>query len=562
MPNWLSQMSLTKKVTLLQGLALLCIIAMTGSSWLALHRQIDIVERMYQKQVLSLSNLLKLQKTLLMLPTTTSKTIIWVTAGYDQGNIDKSIQKISEDLGNAAQGINTINKLSEPNSEEAKLLQHMSDSLQPFARAVTSAAKMASDDAQLASLSLTGAEKKFAYVEADLDSLIRLRVLEAESSYHAAQSDAKREILQLVGLAILAVLITVGLLLAVFRLVVYPIKNITNILGEMTHGEWDLTRRIEVNSTDEIGQLAHIVNLFIKRLQGIISDLAAKTNKLSTAAVRFEKTAISIAESGRQMQKQNGSASTMADGVSLVVKDVSQAANEMSKSVDSVSEAIRQMNQTISEVARSCQQELQVSSDADLQVKSSKEIMDQLSLAAGNIGKVVDLIMNIAGQTNLLALNATIEAASAGEAGKGFAVVAAEVKQLAQRTSSATVDIRKQIVAMQESVANASHSMDKVTGVVANIAGISRTIAAAVEEQSVTTGTISQSVSTASSAASQIANQVSRSSTDLAAVSVNVHSVSKSIESNQKMASEIQNESKDLTTMSEQLLEIVQQFKV
>lgn len=562
MPNWLSQMSLTKKVTLLQGLALLCIIAMTGSSWLALHRQIDIVERMYQKQVLSLSNLLKLQKTLLMLPTTTSKTIIWVTAGYDQGNIDKSIQKISEDLGNAAQGINTINKLSEPNSEEAKLLQHMSDSLQPFARAVTSAAKMASDDAQLASLSLTGAEKKFAYVEADLDSLIRLRVLEAESSYHAAQSDAKREILQLVGLAILAVLITVGLLLAVFRLVVYPIKNITNILGEMTHGEWDLTRRIEVNSTDEIGQLAHIVNLFIKRLQGIISDLAAKTNKLSTAAVRFEKTAISIAESGRQMQMQNGSASTMADGVSLVVKDVSQAANEMSKSVDSVSEAIRQMNQTISEVARSCQQELQVSSDADQQVKSSKEIMDQLSLAAGNIGKVVDLIMNIAGQTNLLALNATIEAASAGEAGKGFAVVAAEVKQLAQRTSSATVDIRKQIVAMQESVANASHSMDKVTGVVANIAGISRTIAAAVEEQSVTTGTISQSVSTASSAASQIANQVSRSSTDLAAVSVNVHSVSKSIESNQKMASEIQNESKDLTTMSEQLLEIVQQFKV
>ena len=81
--------------------------------------------------------------------------------------------------------------------------------------------------------------------------------------------------------------------------------------------------------------------------------------------------------------------------------------------------------------------------------------IEQLGSAANDIGKVIDEIQDIAEQTNLLALNATIEAARAGDAGKGFAVVATEVKELAKQTAAATEDIRKRIVGIQGSTAEA-----------------------------------------------------------------------------------------------------------
>ena len=128
----------------------------------------------------------------------------------------------------------------------------------------------------------------------------------------------------------------------------------------------------------------------------------------------------------------------------------------------------------------------------------SNDRVGGLGQAADEIGKVIEVIQDIAEQTNLLALNATIEAARAGEAGKGFAVVASEVKDLAKQTATATDDIRKRIEGIQ--------SIDRRRGrapsarspaVIGNVNDVARTIAAAVEEQSITTREISQNVSQA-----------------------------------------------------------------
>nr|WP_321983525.1 methyl-accepting chemotaxis protein [uncultured Lichenicoccus sp.] len=120
--------------------------------------------------------------------------------------------------------------------------------------------------------------------------------------------------------------------------------------------------------------------------------------------------------------------------------------------------------------------------------------MAALAEKAASIGRIVDLINDIAGRTNLLALNATIEAARAGEAGRGFAVVASEVKSLAKQTARATEEIGPQIVQVQEATSLSVLAIARVAAMVEEIGGITAAIAAAVQEQGSATAEIARNV--------------------------------------------------------------------
>ncbi|MEK9754596.1 MAG: methyl-accepting chemotaxis protein, partial [Rhodospirillaceae bacterium] len=147
-----------------------------------------------------------------------------------------------------------------------------------------------------------------------------------------------------------------------------------------------------------------------------------------------------------------------------------------------------------------------IASQAVEGAQQSSTRIQSLAQAADTIGKVVDLINDIASQINLLALNATIEAARAGEAGKGFAVVASEVKSLANQTSKATQEISGQI-ATREAVT----SITDISKVINEMSEIAMTISSAVEEQGAATQEVTTNITGVTSAAgetSQSAGQV------------------------------------------------------
>lgn len=175
--------------------------------------------------------------------------------------------------------------------------------------------------------------------------------------------------------------------------------------------------------------------------------------------------------------------------------DVTTAVTRRMKASD-ISEAISdntsQFTQTINEISHGVNRTATLSQEAKGLTDNTKVVVNRLDDSSRIIGKVIEVIQELADQTNLLALNATIESARAGEAGRGFAVVASAVKELAKQTGNATKDIASTVGEIQRNIQEVVQSTDGISKSISEVSASMSQIAAAIEEQSVTMRSISQ----------------------------------------------------------------------
>ena len=317
------------------------------------------------------------------------------------------------------------------------------------------------------------------------------------------------------------------------RLVVRPLSLITDRLQDIAQGEGDLTQRLEIQSNDEVGDVAQQFNTFVSKIQGTIAEIGKNTLTLGTSSEELGAVSHEMASNAEETSAQAGTVSAASEQVSQNVQTVATATEEMSAS-------IKEIAQNASEAARVVGQAVQVTQEASSTISALGENSTE-------IGNVVKVITSIAEQTNLLALNATIEAARAGEAGKGFAVVANEVKELAKQTSDATEDIRQKIEATQTNTQTSISAIEQISTIINQVNDISTTIASAVEEQSVTTSEMSRNVAEAARGTNEI--------------SQNITGVAQAAQSTTNGASSTQTAAQDLARMSGTLQQLVSQFK-
>jgi len=322
--------------------------------------------------------------------------------------------------------------------------------------------------------------------------------------------------------------------LALVRAISRSLRHMSLMIQDIAQGEGDVSKRLEVVSNDELGEISRFFNLFMDKLQAVMRQVAAHTLQVTTASQQ-------LLEASRQITCNSGETSVQANAVS-------QATQQVNQNLQSVNIGADEMTTTIQNIASNAHEAAKVASQAVQTAQAANATMAKLGMSSAEIGAVVKVIRSIAQQTNLLALNATIEAARAGDAGKGFAVVANEVKELARQTSKATEDIGQRISAIQTDTKGAVEAIGTIGDVINQISGISGTIATAVEEQSATTNEMTRNVSEAAKGAGEI--------------SANIGGVAQAAEGTSARAQESHKAAQKLAEVAAQLSNQVAQFKV
>jgi methyl-accepting chemotaxis protein len=362
---------------------------------------------------------------------------------------------------------------------------------------------------------------------------------------------------------IVLMLVVVGAItILATKSIVRPLLAIKEGLKDIAQGEGDLTKRLKADSKDEVGELAGWFNTFLNKLQDIIKQIAGNAKTLAGSSTELSATATQLASGAEETTNQSATVASAAEEMATNMNNMAAATEQMTTNVKTVAAATEQMTASISEIAKNAEQASTVAGNAAQMAQSSNKVIGDLGNAADEIGKVIQVIQDIAEQTNLLALNATIEAARAGDAGKGFAVVATEVKELAKQTAEATEDIRGRIEGIQTSTSQAVTSIGSISDVIQQVNEISRTIAAAVEEQSVTTKEIAQNVAQTSTAAETVSVGVTQSATASKEITQNISGVDQAAKQTAQGATQTQTAGAELSKLAEELQSLVGQFKV
>ena len=268
-------------------------------------------------------------------------------------------------------------------------------------------------------------------------------------------ANARSNAVALFLISLVTLLATIGAVVFVVRkLVAQPISRTREILESLAHG--DLTKRIEVESEDDIGQMGRALNESMESLSEMISAVTVSAERIAAASEEFSATAAEQAQGAETQKDQTHQVATAMQEMSSTVQEVSTNSSKAAEASRTAAETARRGGSIVEDTLTKMRAIADSVGQTALKVKELGKSSDQ-------IGEIIGVIDDIADQTNLLALNAAIEAARAGEQGRGFAVVADEVRKLAERTSKATKEIAQMIQNIQTETASAVEAMQAGT---------------------------------------------------------------------------------------------------
>ncbi|MDR3411485.1 MAG: methyl-accepting chemotaxis protein [Formivibrio sp.] len=257
-------------------------------------------------------------------------------------------------------------------------------------------------------------------------------------------------IIALVGLAFTAAAILIAYAMA--NRITSGIRRINSIMQEIAQGGGDLTRRIEIDGDDEIAETARFFNIFLEHLRSLFHDIRSEAAQLTEGVHSVNNVLGQLAEDFRDLADQSSSNAATIEEITVSIAHIAGNADEADSLVKDASTLSEESAHTVSEVAQRAGQSAN-------EVEGLAALLEELNQRSQEISGITQVIKEIADQTNLLALNAAIEAARAGEQGRGFAVVADEVRKLAERTGSATLQITRMTEGIRDQTNTAVNDM-------------------------------------------------------------------------------------------------------
>lgn len=327
-----------------------------------------------------------------------------------------------------------------------------------------------------------------------------------------------------------------------------PLDKVVNTMSAISQGNGKISSRLQVTGNDELTQLARGFNRFAADIEQVVTNVHSSASSISTAANALSSDAQQIDGAIVEQQDAVNQVSSSTSELLATVQDIAASAAEAANAAKASDNESTQGMQTVAQMASSID-------NLTVEIQNASTAISKVEIDSNTIATVLDVIRGIADQTNLLALNAAIEAARAGEQGRGFAVVADEVRSLAQRTQTSTLEIQQMVESLQSSASKAVTLMKT-----------SQNKASECVIQANDTGelikNISQSITSINAMNTQIASASSQQTTVLEEVSSNITDILDKTYKIADTSKRTANKSSDSKRLSEQLTDTVAEFVI
>jgi len=383
--------------------------------------------------------------------------------------------------------------------------------------------------------------------EAPPDVLLGAVTMEISLENAQASVESARNKLIAGTLMVLGVLLTLIYFL-VRRFVSRPLNDLSNRLRDIAEGDGDLTQRIPVRATDEIGQTAGYFNRMMEKLQDVMRRVAQSSEHVSSSATELQASTQEIRHAINDESEKSAAAAAAVEEMAASIMSVAQSSSDVLALAKASLEQAQQGNAEMGNLSQRL-------TEIENAVGKITSTVEEFIKHTGSISLLTREVKEIAEQTNLLALNAAIEAARAGEHGRGFAVVADEVRKLAEKSTRSAGEIDLVTKNLNSGSENVRQSISVGLTVLEAIRKAMGTVTTALSSTMGSASGVAEGMNSIASATDQQLQASTMAASSVEAIAALAHETSASVE-------EVATAASDLEALAANLQNEIHRFRI
>ncbi|WP_224983652.1 methyl-accepting chemotaxis protein [Geomonas agri] len=465
----------------------------------------------------------------------------------EQKDVEKYIKRNSEMQAKLQTELENYRRLMD-SDEERRLFTAFTDELKLYQAEDPKISELAlvNKDTEAGELVRAASSTHFNAALKALDELMAVQVKQTMSKTSAMDSSSASSRTRVMAALVLCLVLGIAMACVIAHLMSTPLRALAGKADQIAKG--DLNVEVEETSRDEIGHLSGAFAAMTHSLKEMIGRLTETARGLSDAAGVITAGAQQISVGTEEVAAQAATVSVASEQMAATSADIARncqlAAGSAKEAAVTTQEGFQVVQRTVDGIRQ-----------RGLDARANSKNIESLAERSDQIGAIVATIEDIADQTNLLALNAAIEAARAGEQGRGFAVVADEVRALAERTTRATKEIGDMIRAIQGETKSAIVLMEN------GVRGAEQEAEAAAQLEGALQLILAQ-VDAVSTQVSQIATAAEEQTATTGEISSNIQQITQVVNETSRSAEESVTAASGLTRRAEELISLVQRFRI